>query len=131
MPVLTTRPVLAAVRGLLAGAGLTVLDGGVGDPVAPCVVLWPEPGTPQASSLGDPVDALEVSWTTVAVGETTDQAMWVADRVTTTLTRATVTVAGRTSHPITMDYAGPVSRDDDLTPPLMFAATRWRLLNTP
>lgn len=126
-----TRPQLAAMRGLLVAAGLTVLDGGDGDPVPPCVVLWPTPGDVRAGSLSGVTSDLEVELTTVVCGESVDQAMWVADRVQETLLRATPTVAGRTSHPIRCVWRTAVTRDDDVAPGLWFASLRWLSLTTP
>jgi hypothetical protein len=126
-----TRPQIAALRGLLTGAGLSVQDGGTGDPVAPCVVLWPSPGKVQPGSLGDPTSYLAADVTTVCCGATTDQAMWVADKVTATLTRATPTVTGRTPQPIECLSETAVQRDDDLAYPLFFTSMRWRFLTTP
>ncbi len=130
MPAAPTRPHLAAVRGLLSG--LTVIDGGDGDVTPPCVVLWPTPGDPVAGSLADPDSDLIVLVTTVACGETPDQAMWVADQLTARLQRATPAIAGRTVHPITLDTAtAVVSRDDDLAAPLWSTSLTWRLHTTP
>ena len=131
MSISPTRPAVAALRALLTGAGLTVQDGGDGDPVAPCVVLWPTPGQAQPASLAEPVEWLDVDVTTVACGQTPDQAMWVADKVAATLTRATPTVAGRSVHPIWCVAASPVQRDDDLAAGLFFASHLWRLTTAP
>jgi hypothetical protein len=129
--VVAARPHIAALSALLTGAGLTVLPGGQGEPAAPCVVLWPSPGTPEAGSLGDPTSDLIVEVTTVACGTTTDQALWVADKVTAALSRVVPTITGRTAHPITFVDATDVRRDDSLATPLQSTAIRWRLLTTP
>lgn len=130
MPVAATRPHIAAVRALLVAAGLTVQLGGDGEPVAPCVVLWPSPGEPAAGSVADPVGDLVVELTATAVGSTPDQALWVSDRVTTTLAQAVPVVAGRSCRPMWQTWRAPLARDDDSTPPTWFASTRWRLTSS-
>jgi hypothetical protein len=133
MPVtfVPTRPHIAALTALLTGAGLTVIDGGQGEPAPPCVVLWPTPGEPEAGSLADPTSDLSVEITTVACGSTVDQALWVADKVTAALLRAAPVITGRTVHPITRVDATSVRRDDALAAPIQSTAIRWRLLSTP
>lgn len=126
-----TRPHIAALTALLVEAGLTVVSGGQGTPVPPCVVLWPAPGEPDAGSLADPTSDLIVEVTTVACGTTVDQALWVSDKVTWTLLRAVPAVAGRTTHPITFVDRTSVARDDTLATPIQSTAIRWRLLSTP
>ena len=111
---------------MLVGAGLTVVDAGLGVVAPPCVVWWPEPAWPTSTSLR-PSDSVDVSWTTVAVGETADQVLWVTDRVKHVLHRAVVSVAGRATHPIRLEHVGPVQRDDDMNPPALHAAQRWTL----
>jgi hypothetical protein len=127
----TTRPHVAALRAVLTGAGLTVLDGGVGEPVPPCVVLWPQPGNPTAGSVGVPDSDLVVEITTVACGATADQALWVADKITQAMNRAKPALSGRTVHPVTLVDATSVRRDDSLAAPLHSTALRWRLMTTP
>jgi hypothetical protein len=129
--VVPTRPHIAALSALLTGAGLTVVDGGQGAPVPPCVVLWPAPGEPAAGSLGDPTSDLIVEVTTVACGSTVDQALWVADKINAALLRAVPVITGRTVHPITFVDRTSVARDDALATPIQSTAIRWRLLTTP
>lgn len=129
--VVPSRPHIAALSALLTGAGLTVLSGGAGDPEPPCVVLWPSPGDPTPGSIGDPTSDLVVEVTTVACGTTTDQALWVADKVAAALSRQQPTITGRTVHPITLVDSTAVRRDDSLAAPLFSTALRWRLWTTP
>lgn len=128
--VVPSRPHIAALSALLTTAGLTVLPGGEGDPVAPCVVLWPAPGEPTAGSLGDPTSDLVVEVTTVACGSTSDQAMWVADKITAALSRQTPTISGRQVLPITQVRRTAVSRDDSLAAPLYSTALAWLVWST-
>ena len=130
MTATATRPHIAAVGTLLTGAGLTVLPGGEGAPVAPCVVLWASPGTPTPGSIGLVDSDLVVEVTTVAVGGTSDQCMWVADKITAALNRAKPTVSGRTVHAMTLSAATSVRREDDLAAPLFSASLVWRLHTT-
>jgi hypothetical protein len=129
--VVPVRPHIAALTALLTQAGLVVVPGGQGTPTPPCVVLWPAPGEPVAGSLADPTSDLIAEVTTVACGSTTDQCLWVADKVTAALSRAVPTVAGRTSHPVQWVDATSVTRDDTLATPLQSTAIRWRLVTTP
>ena len=130
MTAAATRPHIAAVSALLTGAGLTVLPGGEGSPEAPCVVLWASPGTPTPGSIGLVDSDLVVEVTTVAVGGTSDQCMWVADKITAALNRAKPTVSGRTVHAMSLSAATPVRREDNLAAPLFSASLTWRLHTT-
>ena len=131
MTAAATRPHIAALSALLTGAGLTVLPGGEGTPAPPCVVLWPTPGQVTPGSIGAPDSDLLVEITTVACGDTSDQAMWVADKITATLSLAQPTIAGRNVLPAILASSTPVSRDDSLAAPIYATALRWRLLTTP
>src|SRR4029077_9083740 len=95
-----TRPHIAALSALLTDAGLTVVDGGQGAPVPPCVVLWTTPGEPDAGSLAGPTSGLGVEGTTGACGADSDQALWVADKIQAALSPAVPIIAGRTVHPV-------------------------------
>lgn len=129
MPV-TSRPHVAAVRGLLTAAGLSVIDGGTAEPAPPCVVLWVTPGTHEDNPYA-PATTLTVELTTVCCGLTADQAMWVADKVSGALTGAMPAVTGRTPHRIAQTYAAAVQRDDDVAAGLLFTSIGWQFTTSP
>lgn len=132
MPAAPTRPHVAALTAALTGAGLTVLPGGQGTPVPPCVVLWPTPGEPGSSSLADIDDLLLVEVTLAACGTTSDQAMWVSDQLTNLLNKKVLTVPGRTLDPLRLvEKPGAAQRDDVLATSSFSAATRWRITSRP
>ncbi len=126
-----TRPHVAALTAALASAGLTVLPGGQGEPAPPCVVLWPTPGEPDGSALALLDDLLIVAGTLVACGTTTDQALWVADRIAATLNRTVLAVTGRSVDPLTLRMTRSVQRDDSLATPLQSASIDYRTVSRP
>ncbi|MFF7191770.1 hypothetical protein ACFZAR_43015 [Streptomyces sp. NPDC008222] len=131
----TVLPHVDAVTAALEGAGLTVYLGGAPQDVSPTdsepfVVLYPEPGRPQAASLADDRTAFSAVVQLTCVALRADQALWVSDRSAAALSTV-LAVAGRVSwKPESLD-GQPVKRDDDVTPPCYYAVSRWRLRSIP
>lgn len=128
-------PHVDAVTSALTAASLTVYVGGAPPGVSPTastpyVVLYPEPGRSVAASLGDNrVDFSAVVQLT-CVGLTAEQAMSVSDRAMAALS-VVLTVTGRASwKPEALD-GQPVQRDDDISPPVYYAPSRYRLRSIP
>lgn len=127
----SARAHLDAVVTKLTTAGLTVRIGGEGEPEVPGVVLWPSAGIPQADSLSNLDGRFEFGFTTVACGETPQQALWVTDRLVVILNRAIVLVGERLPYPIRMEYSPtPVQRDDDSVARIFFASISWLLVTS-
>jgi hypothetical protein len=124
-------PHIDAVTQVLTAAQLTVYLGGAPQGVSPpYVVLYPSPGTPVRASLADNRVDWQGTVQLTCVGATAEQALNVSDRATAALD-APLTVAGRQGRrPEALD-GQPVTRDDDVTPPLFYTAARWRLRSTP
>lgn len=131
MAVPQVLPHVDAVLSALAAAQLTSYLGGAPQGVPPpYAVLYPSPGTPVRASLADD----RVNWQSVlqvtCVAETAEQTLNYADRVRAALDVPLV-VTGRTGwRPEALD-GQPVTRDDDVTPPVYYAVARWRLRSTP
>ncbi len=127
----TVLPHIDAVTTALTAAQLTVYLGGAPQGVAPpYAVLYPSPGAPVRASLADD----RVNWQSVlqitCVGATAEQTLNYMDRTRAALD-APLVVAGRTGwRPEALD-GQPVTRDDDVTPPVYYAVARWRLRSTP
>jgi hypothetical protein len=129
----TVLPHVDAVTAALAGATppMTVYLGGAPQSaVPPYCVLYPDVGAPVRASLADDrVDFTGVVQVT-CVGATAEQALNYSDRTHAALS-GPLTVSGRTAwRPEALDGT-PVQRDDDVTPPLFYAAARYRLRSTP
>lgn len=128
-------PHVDAVIEVLDAAQLTVYLGGAPANVAPAdaapyVVLYPDPGTAVRASLADDRTYFQGVVQVTCVGVTAEQALNVSDRAAAALSAALV-VAGRAGwRPEHLD-GQPVKRDDDVTPPVFYAVSRFRLRSTP
>lgn len=121
-----------AVVALLQGAGLTVYDARVPDsPTLPYVVLYAEPGLLQRSALAATSGWLDWPFQVTAVGKERSQAAWAAQKARAALVDVAPTVTGRTCSPILQDSSQPITRDDDITPPVFYVAAGYRLLSVP
>lgn len=124
-----------AVTAALTAAQITWYLGGAPAGIqptdaAPYVVLYPEPGAATAFSLADERIAFQAVVQLTSVGVTAEQALSVADRARAALTPAPA-VAGRVSWKPEQLDGQPVRRDDQVTPPVWFAVSRYRLRSIP
>ncbi len=121
-----------AIAGLLTTAGLAVTIGEATDDAAtPFVVLYPTPGLELAENLGKPIGDIQVDFQLTCVGESSEQALWCADKARTAINRVIPTVSGRVCWPIWADeQPQPVRRDDAVDPPKFVAISRWSLRST-
>lgn len=97
----------------------------------PYMVLYPL--TPEFDgSLADDDDA-DIEYQVTCVGETREQAEWVADAAIAALVRQTVTIAGRAMRAPIRLVAGSAGarRDDDVLPSVFYATPRFSLYTTP
>lgn len=128
-------PHLDAVKAALEVASLTVYVGGIPASsgwTAPdkFCVLYPDPGMAVSESLADERTDFDSTMQITCVGGDVERVLWVADRVRTALA-GPLTVEGRNCWP-PKDLGGPpVSRDDDVTPPLYFVPVQYRICSTP
>jgi len=100
-----------------------------GDP--PCVVLYPDPGADETSSLIPNQDVV-VFIPLHAVGVGPEQALWVMDKVRARLSFAKPTVTGRNVHPMWQEQAPtPLQRDDDVQPPLFTSFAEYGIRSSP
>ena len=124
-------PHVDAVQAALEGAGLAVYLGGA--PAAPpdmYAVLYPDPGRASSASLaGERTEFSHIVQVT-CVGATAEQALWVADKVRSSLD-GPLTVAGRRAWQPEDQGGPPVARDDDLTPPVFFVPVQYLIQSIP
>lgn len=100
-----------------------------GDP--PCVVLYPDPGMDETSSLIPNQDVV-VFIPLHAIGVGPEQALWLMDKVRARLTRATPAVSGRSVHPMWQEQGpSPLQRDDDIQPPLYTSFAEYGIRSSP
>lgn len=124
-------PHVDAVMTALAGASITA-SLGVAPPATepPYVAVYPDPGRSVPGSLGDPVSDFSGLLQLTCVGETAEQALSVSDRARAAMS-VVLAVAGRSGWRPEELGGTPVQRDDDVTPPLFYAALQFRLRSTP
>lgn len=97
----------------------------------PYMVLYPAFGMFDGT-MAAPSDDADLEYQITCVGETREQAQWVADEAIAALVEQTVTISGRGSlQRIQLVDAGNVRRDDDVLPPVFFATPRVSLYTTP
>lgn len=128
-------PHVDAVTTVLANAGLTVYLGGapagtVPTDTTPYIVLYPDPGAPQRASLADDRTYFAVVVQLTCVGLTAEQALNVSDRAQAALVPPLLVASRAAWRPEALD-GQPVRRDDDVTPPVYYAISRYRLRSIP
>lgn len=99
--------------------------------VTKCVVLYPDPGADESSSL-IPNEDVVVFIPLHAVGEGPEQVLWVMDKVRARLTFAKPAVAGRSVHPMWQEQGpSPLQRDDEISPPLYTSMAEYGIRSSP
>ncbi len=102
------------------------------DQALPYAVHYPDPGDVQAARLDGQRQHLTLHFIVHAIGVGPEQANWVADRVRDVLLNTALTVPGRRLYRVTQDAAPPpMSRDDDVTPPLYVQTLEFQLRSDP
>lgn len=126
-----TLPHVDAVLAVLAGANL-VVSLGVAPPgqVPPYVAVYPGPGQSLPGSLADPLSYFEDTVQLTCVGTTAEQALSVSDRARTAMSVRLI-VTGRSGWRPEELGGPPVQRDDDVTPPMYYAAVQYRIRSAP
>lgn len=122
--------------GLLVGVGTKPADGGWqgsegASPFTPYVVLSPVTGGYFDGPLGAPFVDARPDYIITSYGATVAQAQFVNDQVHVTLTSSVPTVTGMVVQLMVPDVEGGAHRDDDVTPPVYYSPSRWRVLMTP
>lgn len=128
LPVLRehTDGVITALQGLGVAVGDAEAPSGVAPPY--CVV-YPIPGGDTYGTLGAPNDDAELVYQVTCVGVSRKQAEWLADKALGLL--AGLSITGRSVPVVSLDSAPGIQRDDTKSPPLFWAAPRFRLTTTP
>lgn len=97
----------------------------------PCVVLYPDPGTDETSSL-IPNEDVVVFIPLHAVGEGPEQVLVLMDKVRARLSRAMPSISGRSVHPMWQEQGpAPLQRDDDVQPPLYTSFAEYGIRSSP
>lgn len=126
---LSNAGLLVAVGSKPAGGGWQGTEGN--STFAAYTVVYPTPGGASMGSLSVPFDDVHSDYTISSFGSTVAQAQWGDDKVRATLTAASaLSVSGRSVQLVAPDVDGGVIRDDDVTPPIFHAPTRWRVMTT-
>jgi len=118
-----------AVITRLQALGVTVGDAQAPTGNPPYVVVYPVTGGDTYGPLGAQNDDAELIYQVTCVGTSRQQAQWLADKAMGLLSGITVT--GRSLPLVTVETVPGVMRDDDVQPPIFWAAPRFRLFSTP
>lgn len=134
-PIPETEPHVRAVRQHLDDtlpANVTVTVGGAPTGVAaPLVVLYPDPGDVARARISGK-RSLTLRVFVHAVGAGPEQALWVGDQARKALLGTPPAVPGRTVYPLAQTLGGmPLSRDDDVQPPLFVQVTEYEMRSDP
>lgn len=115
-------------------AKLETLTFPIGDAVAPasvpCAVVYDIPGGRSYGTLENPNEDADLVYQVTCVGETREQASWVADKVIDALLPG-FTVADRHIARVTIDSFPSVRRDESASPHVFIATPRFRVISTP
>lgn len=127
---------LLSNAGILIGSGDKPAGGGWqgspgGSAFVPYTVIYPVTGGWFDGTLGDPYGDARPDYIISSFGATPQQAQFNDDLVYATLTTSKPTVSGQTVELATPEVHGGTVRDDDVTPPVYNAPTRWRFYLTP
>lgn len=116
-----------AVLALLTGvSGLTVYDGKVPNlPALPYAVLFTDDGLEELDTLEATTGPVTCAFTLTASGLTRTSAQAASGKAHAALNGQQPTVAGRICSPIRQTTSRPITRDDDVDPPLLFAANQY------
>lgn len=126
-----TLPHIDAVLAALAGASLTACLGvAPAGQAPPYIAVYPDPGRSVPGSLADPLSNYQGMVQLTCVGQTAEQALSYSDRARAALS-VPLAVDGRSGWRPEELGGPPVQRDDDVTPPLYYAAVQYRLRSTP
>jgi len=93
------------------------------------VVIHPF-GQDEANSIAEPHGGLLYTVQVMSFGLGPEQAEWVADRARATLL-AGISVTGRTVLGVEHEPSPPLSRDDDVQPPVFYLSETFRFRTTP
>jgi len=124
------RPHTVAVQAALEAAELVVGLGAKPEGAGSKWVTLHPFGADEANSLSEPHGGLLYTVQVMSFGLGPEQAEWVADRARTTLL-AGITVDGRTVLGVEHEPSPPLSRDDDVQPPVFFLSETYRFRTTP
>jgi hypothetical protein len=123
------------IAGLLVGRGTKPVGAGwQGEPDASThkayVILYPSPGRTDGD-LGDPHEYLDYQVQATIVAATQEGVEIVADIVKATLVGQRITVTGRSVYPFQIVDSGPVTRDDQVAPPVHYAVLQFTCRSGP
>lgn len=121
-----TAAVIAALQGFGLSVGDAQAPAGVSEKYA---VVFPIAGGDSYGTLAARNDDAELIYQVTCVGETREQAEWVADKAMGLL--AGFAVSGRSVPVVALESMPGIQRDDAKSPPLYYATPRFRVFSTP
>lgn len=126
------RSLTAEVKGMLAAEPFPTYVG-VAPDNAPSryVVLHPDQAAAEESSFAGDSEWRPWRFITHCFGTTPDQAQAVYERVEAAFLDVTPTVSGRSCTPIRKESSLPISRDEDVQPPVFLARDAWVFSSVP
>jgi hypothetical protein len=127
LPVLRTHT--SAVITRLQALGVAVGDAQAPTGNPPYCVVYQVAGGDTYGPLAAQNDDAELIYQVTCVGTSREQAQWLADKTMGLLSGITVT--GRSLPLVTVEMVPGIQRDDKVSPPVFWAAPRFRLFSTP
>ena len=119
-----------AVLTALEALGLEVGDAVAPNADPPYVVVYPIPGGGSTGTLAAQHDDAILVYQVTCVGNSREQAEWLADKALELL-QGDLSVSGRRVCNVDLDMHGGVQRDDQVTPPIFSSMPRFRIITTP
>lgn len=119
-----------AVEAMITGLAVYVSKAPTGAQM-PYVVLHPDQGSTDATSLEGSPDWRTWRYTTHSFGSDAEQAEWAAEKVEAGLLGKRPSVVGRVCDRITKEVNTPVDRDEDASPTVFLARDIWLFHSIP
>lgn len=135
-PLPEAEPHVLALLALLATGLPPSITAAVGraplESAPPYVVLYPDAGDVVSARLAERHRRITVHVIVHAIGSGPEQAVWAGDKARAVLLGPAPAVAGRHTYPLVQTPGmPPLSRDDDVSPPLYMAVTEYEMRSDP
>lgn len=119
------------MKAAIEAQGVTVYDGEVPDiPAKRYAVLYMDQGLGRGDRLVARRTGQRYRGVVHSIGQSPDEARWVAERVDLALSDVVLTVAGFDNTPCSEESSQPIRRDVDV-PTLFLGAKTWTFVSTP
>lgn len=124
-----TDALIATLEAAISGGNFTVGDAEA-ENAPPTMVVYDIPGGRSYGTVAAPNEDADLVYQVTCVGETREQAEWLADKAISTLL-AGFTVTDRSIAQVDIDSFPGVRRDDTVSPNIFIATPRFRVTTTP